>query len=129
MSSNYHVICLGHDPAIRLDRQWNNAAEAVAAATDPAASVRADHPNCDLVIGRWSGGLIEIGCPSSTPMTSSHLILHGSSQWTEVGWLRLLAAADDATSEGATALATAVTEASRCWSAERVRRLRNELQH
>jgi hypothetical protein len=93
MSSNYQLICLSHDPGIPLGQEWSGSSEPIAllrAGTGPV-----EHTTCDLVLGRWSGALIEVCCVGG-PRTSGpghpEARGHGDDRWIKVGWLRLLAA-------------------------------------
>lgn len=113
MSSTYRVLCLSHDPAIALDIEWATPEAALAALADPGAA--AEHPNCDLVVGRWSGALVEVCCPSGR--------CHLRPIWVDKVWLRLLAVAHD--SKDVQVLAAA--DAFPCWPATRLARLRSEL--
>lgn len=115
MSSTYPILCLSHDPAIIAhDPGWNRpeqAEEAIRAGVQ-------GHEDCDLMIGRYSYPLVELGCPATCKY-------HGHTEWTDREWLILLAAAyqsDD----------PAVRQAAKdghhhCLSWDRLRRLRVEL--
>ncbi|MYR36378.1 hypothetical protein GTX14_04845 [Streptomyces sp. SID4944] len=120
MSSTYRVLCLSHDPAIIIDGDWRRAEgaeEAVAAGVD-------GHPHCDLIIGRYSYPLVEVGCPPSRDHRAKVTCYHNSTAWTESEWLRLLAAAYHSSDE---AVRTLAAKTSRCWAGERLHRLRAEL--
>lgn len=88
MSSEYKIFCLSHNPVIVFgDCTWNRpemALEAVRDRTGPAA----EHPNCRLLVGRYSASLIEVCCP-----TSAHILRHGADLWVDAHWLRLIALA------------------------------------
>lgn len=129
MSSAYRILCLSHDPAIVVnDPGYQRAEDAEAAIRDRPEG--AAHSHCDLVIGRYSYPLVEVGCPRSADQPE-HLrpgvlrCYHGSTMWTSKEWLLLLGAAyqsDD----------PAVREAVKagnysCLPWERLRRLRVEL--
>lgn len=121
MSSNYHVLCLAHDPAIIIDGGWNKPTEAlhaVAHREDDEALQR--HLTCDLVVGRYSYPLIEAACPPGRCPTGGY---HADEVWTDVTWLRLLAAAHRS---GDAAVLTAANGV-RCWTAERVHRMRDQI--
>lgn len=123
MSSTYRVLCLSHDPAtIAADGDWNRAHMAEEAIT---AGIEG-HEQCDLLIGRYSYPLVEVGCPASKDRRGKQPCIHGSTHWVDVVWLRLLAVAlREPTS---TDLRHAADEAARnCWTPERVRRLGPEL--
>lgn len=124
MSSIYRVLCLSHDPAIATEAEYDRPETAVAAIT---AGVDG-HARCDLLIGRYSYPLIEVGCPPITrpERTGQHRCYpHAVTEWVDVMWLRILAAVHQSGTERMRALA----RESRlgCWSWERLRRLRDEL--
>jgi hypothetical protein len=93
VSSNYQLICLSHDPGIPFGQEWSNGGEPLALLRVGTSPI--EHTTCDLVIGRWSGALIEVCCAGG-PRTSGpgHPVAraHGDDRWIKVGWLRLLAA-------------------------------------
>lgn len=127
MSSTYHVLCVSHDPAIVVDGEgWNTAAEAVERAGDPGRfNDMAEHVNCDLLVGRYSYPLVEVGCPPREKSVTGCMHLHA--QWVTVDWVRLLAASLDAESGSLRAAVEELTQRHRCWSRQRVERLRSEL--
>lgn len=120
MSSRYSVICLTHDPALNEEDDFGSAEEAIGAVTlgtGPAAQHRA----CDVVIGRWSYPLIEVGCPSNigTDRIPARRCYHNGPVWTYTGWLRLLHHSrmnDDATDR-------LVGSDAQCWPEARLDRL------
>ncbi|MET9122991.1 hypothetical protein [Streptomyces sp. NPDC004528] len=124
MSSIYHVLCLGHDPALTVTSSgYNRPAEAEAAVLDDTGS----HARCDLLIARISGALVEIGCPPNWPAREGayRCSMHRITEWVDVRWLRLLGAAYQSDDQ-------AVREATKqrglgCWPWERLRLLREEL--
>lgn len=121
MSSTYRILCLSHDPAIVLEEPEFHSGAAGHAGAEAAVAAGIDgHTDCDLLIGRYSSPLIEVGCPrhGDTPH------LHGAN-WLDIDWLRLLALAyrhPEGTPER-----QAADQVRACWSAERLHRLRNEL--
>ncbi len=122
MSSTYYVLCLSHDPAITVnDPGYNSAAEAEAAIRDRPSG----HEHCDLMIGRYSYPLVELGCPASRDQTVKLGCTHGGIVWTDSKWLRLLAAAYQSGDPGV----RKAMEEGRHWCLpwERLRRLRVEL--
>ena len=124
MSSIYRVLCLSHDPAITTEAEYSQPEPAVAAI----ASGIDGHSDCDLLIGRYSYPLIEVGCPpNARPERTGrhHCYPHAVTEWVDVVWLRILAAVHQSGTEQMRALA----RESRlgCWSWERLRRLRDEL--
>jgi hypothetical protein len=127
VSSTYSVLCLSHDPAIVVhDAGYQQPGQAETAIREGIA----DHIDCDLMIGRYSYPLIEIGCPRTfdRPETLRGTVLrccHGSTQWVDKDWLLLLTAAyqsDDPL------VRQAVADGHHgCLPWERLRRLRVEL--
>lgn len=122
MSSTYYILCLSHDPAITVnDPGHNTPAEAEEAIRDRASG----HEHCDLMIGRYSYPLVELGCPASRDQPTNLRCTHGSTVWTDSEWLRLLAAAYQ--SSDPDVLKTATEGRHWCLPWERLRRLRVEL--
>lgn len=117
MSSNYHAICLSHDPALILGGLADGSRDHAAAL----AYGRQEHPRCVLLIGRWSGGLVGVCCPGQAayppehPAPPTHSGWHRDDQWIEASWLRLLALSDE----------TMRAKAGRtdCWTYDTARRL------
>lgn len=92
MSSNFSLICASHQPAIVLDGEYPDVRRALEA-LEPGAGLAAQHPHCDLIVGRWSGGLIELGClPSNARIYAGqpHTGWHRDVQWVDASWLRLM---------------------------------------
>jgi hypothetical protein len=121
VSSNYSVLCLSHDPG------FNRPEQAEAAIADGVT----DHADCDLMIGRYSYPLIELGCPatrgrSTPPRANGITCCHGSTDWTDRDWLWILAAAYQSPDPGMRA-AVEKGHTRQCLPWERLRRLRNEL--
>lgn len=121
MSSQYRIICLSHDPGIEVDgpEEWYQAEPAIAACAARSGPA-ADHPRCDLVIGRYSYPLVEVCCPGmSTDMPYPHPTgrYHRGPMWIDSMWLRLLIVAPAEVREAAQLGST-------CWTHERVQRLR-----
>lgn len=126
MSSLYRVLCLSHDPAIRIDWEWSSPNDAIAAAADPrSCDAVADHADCDLLVGRWSGSLVEIGCPPRD--ISTVRCGHRREAWIDVEWLRLLAAALDSEDPALQKAVEGVVRPYRCWTRQRIQRLRSVL--
>jgi hypothetical protein len=124
MSSTYRILCVSHDPAIALEQfEFQSGDDGRARAEEAVATGVADHPNCDLLIGRYSYPLVEVGCPPK-PRHSGVYHPHNT-EWLDVFWLRLLVAAQRAP-EGSQERQLA-TGAPGCWSPERLHRLRLEL--
>jgi hypothetical protein len=117
VSSHYEIYCLSHDPATTHGdyRHPELAAYDIAEGLD-------GHEQCDLLIGRVSGGIVEIGCP---PRGVSKKCCHSTIEWADTAWLRLLVHVHQDESDTARRLADA--PALSCWSRERLHRLRNHL--
>jgi hypothetical protein len=121
VSSNYHLLCLSHDPAIVIDCDFRlDEVEAVTREHEAPAG----HQDCDIVAGRFSCPLIEAGCFGRTLRGPSGCkgIHHRGPIWTDSNVLRLLHYA--APSVDQETLRPFVTG---CWPLERLRRLRREL--
>lgn len=127
MSSVYRILCMSHDPAIIVsDAEWNGPAEAMERAGNPSQFAgMAEHQNCDLLVGRYSYPLVEVGCPPRENSAAGCMHLHP--QWIGVEWLRLLAASLDAEAAPLREAVEELTRRCRCWSRQRVERLRSEL--
>lgn len=120
MSSRYQILCISHDPALRIGENihWNDPAPAIAAIADRSGPA-AEHPNCDLIVGRYSYPLIEVCCPASRSNGIYHGSSHRTDEWISVGWLRLLALSIPE------AIATARLYS--CWTLDLALKLRREL--
>lgn len=115
MSSIYRPICLSHSPALVLP-----------AIEGPNSPPSAEHTHCDLVIGRWSGGLIELGCVPRT--TALHPNTHANIEWMRAKWLRLLYVArlalnPDDLHPDVHPLRVAIGDIDPCWSPTLLARL------
>lgn len=118
MSSTYHLMCLSHEPALVID----NVSWSCRGPDEFAGAITPEHSKCDLLIGRWSGGLAEIGCPPSS--YHPNVII-----WADARWLRLLAAAyKQPVRKRDPALSAAMVRVSTCWNPRRMERLRAELE-
>lgn len=87
MSSNYYPICLNHNPALILhDIEWITPGDAEEAIKNRNAHdwLRIEHRQCDLLIARNSGNIIQIGCPATE--TCRH---HRDIVWVDVCWIHL----------------------------------------
>ncbi|MER7361879.1 hypothetical protein [Nonomuraea wenchangensis] len=124
MSSVYRVLCLSHDPAIATAAEYNRPEPAVAAIAEGIDG----HEHCDLLIGRYSYPLIEVGCPPATGSGRAGQYrcgIHSATEWTDVAWLRILLAVHRNGTKEMQELAG--TAELRHWPYERLRRLRDEL--
>lgn len=125
MSSHYMIICVSHDPAIVFGgssnyADWNSPAPALEAIADRTTGPAQAHPDCDLVVGRWSSALIEVCCPPSRSNGPYHGSSHRDDLWIDASWLRLLALAEPEHVEAARLR-------SSCWAPLLARALRYEL--
>lgn len=122
MSSTYRILCLSHDPAIATGEY--SSPEAAAAAIVEGVE---EHQQCDLLIGRYSYPLVEVGCPPTLAKRASQhrCYLHAGTEWVDAAWLRILAAVHQSGDDKMRALAND-THLSH-WPWERLRRLRDEL--
>ena len=114
MSSNYTIFCLGHDPAIEIMGDISSPNDALVMAAERRHERLNEHSGCDLLVGRYSGGLVEIGCPGDP-----YCHYHGpnADTWTEAGWLRLLYIAH------AHDIGVGELRIPSCWTRERVLKL------
>jgi hypothetical protein len=119
MSSTYRILCLSHDPAT-AHGEYNTPVEAEAAI----ATGLDTHPDCDLMIGRYSYPLVELGCPASRYQPAALPCHHGTTLWTDTDWLLILAAAYQSSDPD---MQQAIRAGHHCLSWERLRRLRQEL--
>ena len=120
MSSTYRILCLSHDPAT-THGEYHTPEDAEAAIRDGLP----DHPHCDLMIGRYSYPLVELGCPPSSDQPANLRCCHGITLWTESDWLRLLAAAYQTADPDVQMAVSAMRKHCLPW--ERLRRLWAEL--
>lgn len=121
MSSTYGILCLSHDPAIDTGHQCHTPDEA---AQRIAGGIEG-HAACDLLIGRYSYPLVEVGCPASKTQPAQLRCGHSSTVWVDAEWLRLLAACRTSSDPAVRDAAEHLRQM--CWSPERVDRLRAEL--
>lgn len=122
MSSTYRILCLSHDPAVEAG-EYTSPEAAEAAIRDGLGQ----HQGCDLLIGRYSYPLVEVGCPGRQGAATRERgcgSYHVHTEWIDSGWLLVLAHA-----RHAAALPKEIvrhTDLS-CWTEQRIRRLREEL--
>jgi hypothetical protein len=124
MSSDYHVLCMNHDPALMIDHEWAHSADAAAAIKARRSDgPLGEHRSCDLLIGRYSAALVEVCCPGGEhPL--GRIRMHINERWVDVAWLRLLY---HAYASSDLVVAEAVTPLGDCWSRNRLVRLRGPL--
>jgi hypothetical protein len=128
VSSTYSIFCMSHDPAIDLP-DLPGVEESIEWARDGFGP----HPSCDLLVGRYSGGLIEVGCPGArepgiTPGHRGHSGWHRDTIWADAALLRVAAAALEEEWDGrSTAIQHALAKLPMCWTLARLHRLRDIL--
>jgi hypothetical protein len=120
MSSVYRILCVSHDPALIVTSEdWNGSLPALDAIRDRTSGPAAAHPNCDLVVGRYSVPLIEVCCPASRSNGLYHGSSHRDDEWIVASWLRLLALSKPEV--------YGMARLRSCWTPELARALRVEL--
>ncbi len=83
MTRSFGPICIDHDPAFEIDDGGWPRAKTAAEAFERG---KRNHPDCAILVGEWSGGLVAVHCPGSRyPGEEPHQV--------ESAWLRLLALA------------------------------------
>lgn len=124
MSSDYHVLCMSHDPAIVIDHEWPEPHGAIAAVMDRSPNgPLVDHLSCDLLVGRYSAALVEVCCPGGDH-PGGRIRAHADARWIDVDWLRLL---DHSYASADASVKTVAGSLSDCWTAARVARLRSQI--
>lgn len=133
MSSRFSYLCLSHEPAIESEL-YDEARRGETRDLDTALQLlpaqRVHHPTCDLILARYSGGLVELICPpSSEAGNPNHGPYHPNvPTQVDAAWLRLLWAACSHSTPREPALQRAVDSFARtCWTWGRVARLGNVL--
>jgi hypothetical protein len=114
---------MSHDPAIvALSGDFNRPEMAEAAIK---AGVEG-HEDCDLMIGAYSYPLVQLGCPPAVGavFSTGGKCAHNATQWIDVDWVRLLLAVLDSDPKDRGAVMAASTIMQRCWTPQRLRRLR-----
>jgi hypothetical protein len=115
VSGTFELLCASHTPALELDDDTT-----LDVVIGRLAAGAPEHPHCDLLIGRRSGGLVEVGCPPSAGRVSARVCYHSGIEWADASWLRLLAAVTGDDREQTPAVAAAVAQVPRCWTPARV---------
>lgn len=120
MSSNYHLLCLSHDPAIVLSEYDFQRAD-ISAVTRAYPGL-ADHQQCDIMVGRYSYPLVEVGCFGAITLEGPTGCkgYHNGIQWMDRDWLRLLCTVNEHHSVNPQFMSPLT---GRCWTPERLRRL------
>jgi hypothetical protein len=88
MSSQFSAVCLAHDPAIEIGPEYPDATELYGAWRDHTGGFT-QHKGCRVRFLRYSGGLVEVGCP---PLEPEHA-WHRDVRWVDANWLRIAWAA------------------------------------
>lgn len=123
MSSEYDVLCVSHAPAILIETgegQPAPAIERVQRGID-------EHPACDLLVGRWSGALVEICCVGGETAKPHHPGWHRDPTWVDVGLVRI-AALSLKYADVDPAMMDALRRLPICWSHDRLRSLSKRLE-
>lgn len=123
MSSSFYALCVSHTPAISISADLGRA-EADHLTTRTRIT---GHDHCDIVIERVSGGPVELACPGrQLPGPTGCKGTHRDTEWIDVAWLRVLAAATTPPNRIDPALLHRVSVHG-CWTPERIASLRGEL--
>lgn len=85
MSSLFSAVCLAHDPAIDIGPEYGQLPELLDAWTHHTGGFT-QHKGCRVRFLRYSGGLVEVGCPPHPPDHAWHRDV----QWVDAYWLRLV---------------------------------------
>lgn len=123
MSSNYHVLCVSHDPAIVIED--GDAIVSSGEAIRKAQAGLVEHPSCDLLVGRYSYPLVEVCC-FGNHVAQQIPCAHHVPIWAEAGFLRVaLLALKYAPTDRA--MQAALERVPSCWTGHRLQSLRLEL--
>lgn len=117
MSSTWYIYCLGHNPATQITGH-----SAASLAVDRIVEGFEDHPHCDFVIIRVSGGPVEVGCSGKTDVCS-----HTEPEWVDVDWLKLLRYFDVIEDDDLELARLRNRHTMKHWTPERLHRLRYAL--
>lgn len=119
MSSTYRALCLSHQPALVIgEPEWQTAAELEGVLAD-APKHLPEHATCELMGGAYSYPLVRLYCPGNG-CGGAH-----RGRWMDIDWVRLVLAAYD--SPANPRLTGALKFVPKCWSYERLDRLRREI--
>jgi hypothetical protein len=119
MSSIFYSLCLSHDPALPAGELYGGEGSNMRRVL---ADDQGEHKGCDMVIQRVSGAPVEFGCPGIRKDICGG---HSSIQWIDADVLRLLCHIRDDDRIGIKVLRT--RPLFRCWTNERLHRLRYDL--
>lgn len=117
MSSAYRILCLSHDPAIVAVDEVDGPEEAESAIVHGVEG----HDGCDLMMGRYSYPLVELGCPGNVGPCKRH----SSPRWADIDWIRLIALAHQQP-EGSQLHKAAKAATLGCFTRDRLHRLRSQ---
>lgn len=119
MSSTYRPICLSHNPAIELDIAWHSGNNGLIVGEQLTREGFSSHPDCDIILGKYSYPLIEVGCIGHRNKTFSH----EDTKWIDAEWIALLIKARKNNIQLPYPIMTG------CWNPERVKGLTYLLPH
>lgn len=123
MSSSYYALCASHTPAITIDSDLGRDAANHLTTRDRFR----EHDQCDILIERVSGGIVEIACPGTQlPGPTGCKSGHRDTEWVDVGWLRLLTIATSAPNQVDPELLRHISTYG-CWTPQRMTSLRGEI--
>lgn len=122
MSRTYSLFCLNHSPALLIGGEgWPSPEPAIEAVLERRkhAWLMEQHPECDLLVGEYSGGLTEVCCPAKRGVLAHKT--HSDPVWIDKEWLILLHAALRAPQDRFISYAVAeLTRTHPCWTFERL---------
>lgn len=123
MSSSYYAICASHTPALTVSADLGRETAAHLTTRD-----RFDgHDQCDILIERVSGGIVEMACPGTQlPGPTGCKGRHLDTEWIDIGWLRLLAMTMSSPDPVDPELLRHISTFG-CWTRERMASIRGEL--
>ncbi|GAB3156369.1 hypothetical protein GCM10027258_62700 [Amycolatopsis stemonae] len=122
MSSTYRLLCLSHDPAIELDLEFSSGSGGRERAEAAVLGGVAGHEACDLLIGRYSYPLVELGCPDRSRGHRGGYHPHHT-VWVDAIWIKLLALAQQAPEGSPQRQLAERAPMPGCWWPERLARL------
>jgi hypothetical protein len=122
VSSDYRLVCLSHNPGLGIGTEYVSPDEAVSAL----GTMLPDHGDCDVVLGRWSGALVELGCLGGRRPGHGSLY-HVVVLWTRAEWLALALAVVQNGSHPESVVRVLERATRDCWTVDRLTRMRNLL--
>jgi hypothetical protein len=126
--STFRILCLNHDPAIRIAGDFTAHEVAVAAARNPEpyGEQLGLHAGCDLLIGEYSYPLVEVCCPGHQGLGEDGHDDHDQPRWIRTEWLHLIVMSYRVKPTDGLNVTIGGAE-SGCWTPQRIHRLRSEL--